>query len=245
MTCLRVKNDRRPDRPRMLSACRCAPEDDGFPAYVAASSMSAIRLGIPARDDDSWLGLPAAGSGSSCDAQQRIGVGGEIDSHDLRLLVGDMIDEAGVLMAEAVVILPPDMRSQQIVERSDRAPPRDLVGALQPFGVLIEHGVDDMDEGLVAGEKSVAPGQQISFEPALAGVLLGSPSPAPETKDRRPPATPPPTLRPRRHQQLLPPIFLLSGRRRGNSGSSRSRASRRAKSRPRCARPRRPRLRDA
>ena len=69
-----------------------------------------------------------------------------------------------VLMAEAVVILPPDVRGQEIVERSDRAPPLDLVGALQPSSVLIDHRIDNMDEGLVAGEKSMPAGQQISLD---------------------------------------------------------------------------------
>ncbi len=93
----------------------------------------------------------------------------QIDLHDLRLLVGDMINEAGILMAEAVVILPPDMRGQEIVERSDRAPPRDLAGALQPLGVLIEHRIGDMDECLVAGERSVA----LAGRQASAGGLAG------------------------------------------------------------------------
>ena len=42
---------------------------------------------------------------------------------------------------------------------------------LQPFRMLIEHRVDDVDEGLVAGEQAVAAGEQISFEPALAQML--------------------------------------------------------------------------
>src|SRR5690606_9895103 len=40
-------------------------------------------------------------------AEQRIGVRRQIHTHDFRLLVHHVIDEAGVLMAEAVVILPP------------------------------------------------------------------------------------------------------------------------------------------
>jgi hypothetical protein len=36
---------------------------------------------------------------------------------------------------------------------------------------LVEHGVDDVDEGLVAGKKSMPAGEQIAFEPALARVL--------------------------------------------------------------------------
>ena len=50
-------------------------------------------------------------------------------------------------------------------------PPRNLPALLQPFGVLVEHGVDDVHEGLVGGEEAVAPGEQIAFQPALQGVL--------------------------------------------------------------------------
>ena len=41
----------------------------------------------------------------------------------------------------------------------------------QPLGMLIEHGIDDVDESLVAGEEAMPAGQQITFEPALAHVL--------------------------------------------------------------------------
>jgi len=37
--------------------------------------------------------------------------------------------------------------------------------------MLIEHRIDDVDEGLVTREKSVAPGEQVPFEPALAQML--------------------------------------------------------------------------
>ena len=103
--------------------------------------------------------------------QQAVCVGRQIDAHDIGLLVGDMIDEAGILMGKAVVILPPDMRRQQIIQRGDRLAPGDLLADLQPLRVLIEHRIDDVDEGLVAGEQAVASGEQIAFEPALAHVL--------------------------------------------------------------------------
>jgi len=38
---------------------------------------------------------------------------------------------------------------------------------LSHFGVLVEHRIDDVDEGLVAVEQSVAAGQDITFQPAL------------------------------------------------------------------------------
>ena len=49
--------------------------------------------------------------------QQAVGIRREVDAHHFRLLVHDMIDEPGVLMREAVVILPPDMRGQQVIQR--------------------------------------------------------------------------------------------------------------------------------
>ena len=102
------------------------------------------------------------------DPQQRIGVRREVDPDDVRLLVDHEIDEAGILVAETVVILPPDVGGEQIVQRGDRAAPRQAARNLQPFRMLVEHGIDDVDEGLVAREQSMAPGQEIALEPALA-----------------------------------------------------------------------------
>ena len=45
------------------------------------------------------------------------------------------------------------------------------IADLQPFGVLVEHRIDDVDERLVAGEEAVPAGQEIAFQPTLALVL--------------------------------------------------------------------------
>ena len=74
-------------------------------------------------------------------------------------------------MAEAVVVLAPDMGTEEVVQRGDRPAPRDFIAHLQPLGVLVEHRIDDVDEGFVAGEEAVPAGQQIPFQPALALVL--------------------------------------------------------------------------
>ena len=103
--------------------------------------------------------------------EQRVGVRRQIDADDLRLLVHDVVDEARILVAKAVVILPPDVRAEQVIERADRPPPANVVADLQPLGVLIEHRVDDVDERLVARKEPVPAGEQISFEPALALML--------------------------------------------------------------------------
>src|SRR5450756_2493966 len=57
------------------------------------------------------------------------------------------------------------MRRQQIVERCDRTAPRDVAGDLQPLRVLVEHRVDDVDEGLVAVEEAVPAGQEVALQP--------------------------------------------------------------------------------
>ena len=77
-----------------------------------------------AGDDD--VDVVAAAQAVIGDRQQRIRVGRQIDAHDVGLLVHHVIDEAGILVGEAVVILPPDVRREQIVERGDRPPPRNL-----------------------------------------------------------------------------------------------------------------------
>src|SRR6476660_6327549 len=90
--------------------------------------------------------------------KQRVRVRRKINADDLCFLVYNVIDEPGVLVAEAVVILPPDVGRQEIIERADRAPPRYLVAHFQPLRMLIEHRVDDVDKRLVAGKKPVPAG---------------------------------------------------------------------------------------
>ena len=128
-----------------------------------------LRRRLLAGDDD--VDVVAAAQAMVGHRQQAIGVRRQIDPDDFRLLVDDVVDEAGVLVAKAVVVLPPDVARQQIVERCDRPAPGDVIADLQPLGVLVEHRVDDVDERLVAGEEAVSAGQQIAFEPALALVL--------------------------------------------------------------------------
>ncbi len=82
-----------------------------------------------------------------------------------------MIDETGILVGEPVVILAPDMRGQQVIQRSDLAPPRQVRRDLQPLRVLVEHRIDDVDERLVAVEQSMSAGEQVALEPALALVF--------------------------------------------------------------------------
>src|SRR5271165_6285448 len=82
-----------------------------------------------------------------------------------------MIDEARILVGKTIVILAPDMRTQQVVERCNLAPPGESRGDLQPLGVLIEHRINDVNERLVAVEQPVSSGEQVAFEPTLALML--------------------------------------------------------------------------
>lgn len=70
------------------------------------------------------------------DGQQAVAVGGQVDAHHLGALVGHQVEEAGVLVREAVVVLSPDDRGQEDVERGDLVAPLDLEGLFDPLAVL-------------------------------------------------------------------------------------------------------------
>ncbi len=82
-----------------------------------------------------------------------------------------MIQETGVLVSEAIVILLPDVGSEQIIQRRNLPAPGQFIRYLQPFGVLAEHRIDNANKGFIAVEHPVATGQKISFQPTLALVL--------------------------------------------------------------------------
>jgi hypothetical protein len=68
-----------------------------------------------------------------------------------------------VLVRKTVVILTPDCGCEQNVERSDLLPPFDLEALLDPLAVLIDHGVNDVDEGLIAVEQAMSPRKDVAF----------------------------------------------------------------------------------
>ena len=103
--------------------------------------------------------------------QQAVGVRRKINACYIRLLADDMVEKARVLMGETIVILLPDVRAEQVVQRGNLAPPRKFGGHLQPFRMLSEHRIDDANEPLIAVEQTMASGQQIAFEPPLALML--------------------------------------------------------------------------
>ncbi len=55
--------------------------------------------------------------------QEAVGIGRQIDAHDIGFLIRDMIDKAGILVGKAIVVLSPDMRREQVIQRRDRLAP--------------------------------------------------------------------------------------------------------------------------
>ena len=103
--------------------------------------------------------------------QQAVGVGRKVDAHNISLLVDDVVEEPGVLVRKSVVILLPDVRGEQIVQRRDIPAPWQFPAYLQPLGVLAKHRIDDSNESFITVEEPVSSGQKISFQPTLALVL--------------------------------------------------------------------------
>ncbi len=52
-------------------------------------------------------------------------------------------------MREAVMILPPYRRGDQQIQGSNGLAPGQVAANLKPLGVLVEHGIDDMDERFI------------------------------------------------------------------------------------------------
>ena len=119
---------RRPRRPAprrvpaRRSPCRPSPRS-GAARAVGAGLVHGqpVEAGLLAGHDD--VDVVAAAQGVVGHGQQGVGVRRQVDPYDLGALVEDVVDEAGVLVGEAVVVLPPDMRGQQVVEGGDGGAP--------------------------------------------------------------------------------------------------------------------------
>ena len=55
--------------------------------------------------------------------EQAVGIRGQVHAHHVCLLVGDVVQETGVLMGKAVVVLLPYIGGQNQVQRSDLLSP--------------------------------------------------------------------------------------------------------------------------
>src|ERR1051326_8162181 len=81
---------------------------------------------------DNHVHIMAAAQAVIGDRKERIRIGRQIQADDFFFVVHYMIDETRVLMAEAVVVLTPHMRGEQIIERSNRPPPWYVASHLEP-----------------------------------------------------------------------------------------------------------------
>ena len=99
--------------------------------------------------------------------QQTIDIRRHVYPSHLSPFVDDHINEAGILVSEAVVILPPNSGGNQQVERRDTLTPGQLVADRQPLGVLVEHRIDDMRECFVSRKEAVPAGQDIALRTCL------------------------------------------------------------------------------
>src|SRR5262245_14030212 len=98
----------------LVAACP-GPEAQSHRAVVYGGiHVEVLERGLLTSDYNVYI-IPAAqtmvGHG-----EQGVGVGREIDPDDLRLLVDDVIDETGILVAESIVVLPPDVRGEQVIQ---------------------------------------------------------------------------------------------------------------------------------
>src|SRR5690606_20491013 len=103
--------------------------------------------------------------------QQAVGVRRQVDAGHCRILVDHQIEKARVLVGEAVVVLAPHRGGDQQVDGGDGRAPGQVLADRQPLGVLVEHGVNDVDKGLVGGKKAVATGEHIALQPAFQSVF--------------------------------------------------------------------------
>jgi len=77
------------------------------------------------------------------------------------------LQETRILVSETVVVLSPDCRCEKDVERGNLLSPFYLQTLLDPLAVLVDHGVDNVDERLVAVEQTMSTGENVAFKPSL------------------------------------------------------------------------------
>src|SRR5258706_8254727 len=99
-----------------------------------------LPLRLLAGDYDVYVMLAPQAVVSDC--KQRVRIRREVNSREFSPFIGDNVEKARVLMGKAVMILPPDVRGKQDIERRDRTSPGNIACYTQPFCVLVKHGID-------------------------------------------------------------------------------------------------------
>ena len=88
--------------------------------------------------------------------EEAVGVGRQVDAYDIRALVRNNVEKTWILVGEPVMILTPHGCCEKDVKRGDLLSPLDLETLLNPFAVLIDHTVNDMDERFIAVEQAMS-----------------------------------------------------------------------------------------
>ena len=108
--------------------------------------------------------------------QQKVGIGRIIDVYHVIVvvaLVEQNIDKAWILVREAIVVLSPHVARKQYIDGRDGLAPRDMADrCLKPLCVLVDHGVHNVHERLVAGPNTITTGQHVALKQAFA-LMLG------------------------------------------------------------------------
>ena len=113
----------------------CPGPDPGAAGTVQHGlvDVQPLRRRVLSCDDDVDVG--AAPQAVVGDREQAVRVRRQVDPDHLGLLVDHVVDEARVLVAEAVVVLAPDVGGDQVIQRGDRTSPRQLPADLQPLAI--------------------------------------------------------------------------------------------------------------
>ena len=125
-----------------------------------------MQFGLLSAGDD--VDVIAAAQAVIDDVEQAIGIGRIVNAGDFAAALQSVVDEAGGLVAETVVIVAPAVASDENIERCERAAPREIDALLEPLGVLRDHGVNYLRERFVGRPNAVAAGEEIAFKPAFA-----------------------------------------------------------------------------
>jgi len=90
-----------------------------------------------------------------CHREEAVSIRRKIYTDDFGTLVGNYIEETGILMCETVMILSPNCCCEKDIEGSDLDTPFDLETFFNPFAMLVYHGIDNVDEWFVAVKKTM------------------------------------------------------------------------------------------
>ena len=89
-------------------------------------------------------------------AQQTVGIRRQVQADNVCLLVGDVIQEAGILMGEAIVILLPYVGGQDQVQGSNALAPGQLAANLQPLSMLCSHRIYYSNKSFITCKESMS-----------------------------------------------------------------------------------------